>query len=99
MVFNRLSFVSVSFCGLIKGISLKICILSQLFVCVKINKRSFEPFCVWILSPELFYKTHIHRPEDLFGASFIQLQTGSVDVSISDSYTMACTISRGPTER
>ena len=30
------------FCGLIKGISPKICILC---VRVKINKRSFEPFC------------------------------------------------------
>ena len=28
---------------LIKGISQKICIL---YVCVKINKLSFEPFCV-----------------------------------------------------
>ena len=36
----------MSFCGLIKGISPKICILC---VCVKINKRSFEPFCVWML--------------------------------------------------
>ena len=33
----------MAFCGLIKGISPKICILS---VRVKINKRSFEPFCV-----------------------------------------------------
>ena len=36
----------MSFCGLIKGISPKICILC---VRVKINKRSFESFCVWIL--------------------------------------------------
>ena len=35
----------MSFCGLIKGISPKICILR---VRVKINKRAFEPFCVWI---------------------------------------------------
>ena len=35
----------MSFYGLIKGISPKICILC---VSVKINKRSFEPFCVWI---------------------------------------------------
>ena len=34
-----------SYCGLIKRISPKICILC---VRVKINKRSFEPFCVWI---------------------------------------------------
>ena len=33
----------VSFIGLIKGISPKICMLC---VRVKINKRSFEPFCV-----------------------------------------------------
>ena len=33
----------MSFCGLMKGISLKIYIL-----CVKINKHSFESFCVWI---------------------------------------------------
>ena len=38
----------MSFCSLIKGISRKICILC---VRVKINKRSFEPFRVWILSP------------------------------------------------
>ena len=37
----------MSFCGLTKGISPKMCILC---VCVQINKRSFEPFCVWILS-------------------------------------------------
>ena len=36
----------MSFCGLIKEISPKICILC---VRVKINKRSFEPFSVWIL--------------------------------------------------
>ena len=36
----------MSFCGFIKEISPKICILC---VRVKINKRSFEPFCVWIL--------------------------------------------------
>ena len=35
----------VSFCGLTKGISPKICILC---VSVKINKRSFEYFCIWI---------------------------------------------------
>ena len=35
----------MSFCGLTKRISSKICILS---VHVKINKRSFEPLCVWI---------------------------------------------------
>ena len=34
----------MSFCGLMKGISLKMCILC---VHVKINKRSFEPFCVF----------------------------------------------------
>ena len=34
------------FCGLINGISPEICILS---VRVKINKRSFEPFCFSIL--------------------------------------------------
>ena len=44
--FNHLSVVSVLFCGLTKGISLKICMLC---VRVKINKCSFEPFCVWIL--------------------------------------------------
>ena len=36
----------MSFCGLIKRISPKICIPC---VRVKINKRSFEPFCVWIV--------------------------------------------------
>ena len=39
----RLSVVQVSFYGLIMGVSPKICILC---VRVKINKRSFEPFCV-----------------------------------------------------
>ena len=36
----------LSFCGLTKGISPKICIL---YVRVKINKSSFEPFCDRIL--------------------------------------------------
>ena len=36
----------MSFCGFIKGISPKMCILC---VRVKINKRSFEPFCVLIV--------------------------------------------------
>ena len=52
---KRLILFSLSFCslfgawkivGMIKGISPKICILC---VRVKINKRSFEPFRVWIL--------------------------------------------------
>ena len=50
-----LSFFSlsvVSFCDLTKGISPKICILC---VRVKINKRSFEPFRVWILYTSLIY--------------------------------------------
>ena len=41
VVFDRLSVVYVSFCGLTKEISPKMCILC---VRVKINKRSFEPF-------------------------------------------------------
>ena len=41
-------------CGLIKGISPKVCILC---VRVKINKRSFEPFCVWMKIP-LFKKKY-----------------------------------------
>ena len=41
----------MSFCGLIKGISPKMCIQC---VRVKINKRSFEPFCVWILTTNEF---------------------------------------------
>ena len=36
----------MSFCGLINGMSPKSCILC---VRVKINKRSFEPFCFLIL--------------------------------------------------
>ena len=40
---NPLYQVTVLFCGLIKGIPPKMCILC---VPVKINKRSFEPFCV-----------------------------------------------------
>ena len=43
IVFDRLSVVQVSFYGLIMEVSPKICILC---VRVKINKRSFEPFCV-----------------------------------------------------
>ena len=46
IVFIRVSVVEVSFCGFINGISLKMCILC---VRVKINKRSFELFCVWVL--------------------------------------------------
>ena len=38
----------MSFCGLTKEISLKICILCSR---VKINKHLFEPFCVQILQP------------------------------------------------
>ena len=37
--------INVSFCGLIKEISRKMCILC---VRVQINKRSFQPFCVGI---------------------------------------------------
>ena len=46
IIFNCLTFVEVLFCGLMKGISLKICIL-----CVRVilNKHSCEPFWVWIL--------------------------------------------------
>ena len=43
----------MSFCGLIKGISLKICIL-HVHVIVKINKRLFETFCVWIFFFDAF---------------------------------------------
>ena len=44
--FDRLSsVVGVSLCGLTKEISPKMCVL---WVRVKINKRSFERFCVWI---------------------------------------------------
>ena len=39
-----------SFCGFIKGISPKMCII--LCVRVKIDKRSFEPF--WCLDPSQF---------------------------------------------
>ena len=46
IVINRLYVVQVSFCGLTKGISPKICVLCAR---VKTSKRSFEPFCVWIL--------------------------------------------------
>ena len=41
IVFSRFTVVSVSFCSLTKGITRKIC---RLWVCVIINKRSFEPF-------------------------------------------------------
>ena len=42
----------MSFCGLTKGISPKICILC---VRVKINKRLFGPVCVWISSERLWF--------------------------------------------
>ena len=45
-IFDCVSVVSVLFCGLIKGISSKNCILC---VCVEINKRSFEPFYVGVM--------------------------------------------------
>ena len=45
----------VSFCGLTKGISPKICILC---VRVKTNKRSFEPFCVKISVSGVKMDTH-----------------------------------------
>jgi len=40
----------VSFCGLIKAISTKLCVLC---VRIKINNRSFEPFCVRIVMTSL----------------------------------------------
>ena len=46
ITFKHLSVVEVSFYGLIKGISPK---MYTPCVRVKINKCSFEPFCVWIL--------------------------------------------------
>ena len=49
----------MSFCGLTKRIFPKICILC---VRVKINKRSFEPFCVWIL----FQNASSHSVSDFF---------------------------------
>ena len=51
LIFICLTVVEVSFCGLTKGISPNICILC---VCVIINMRSFEPFCVWILTKDEF---------------------------------------------
>ena len=41
IVFSRLTVAQVSFCGLTKGITPKIC---RLCVCVIINKCSFEAF-------------------------------------------------------
>ena len=49
----------MSFCGLTKGISPKICILC---VRVIINERSFEPFCVWIL----FWSASSHSVSDFY---------------------------------
>ena len=46
------------FCGLIKGISPKICILC---VRAKINKRSFEPFCVSIHGNRAKYMVEINK--------------------------------------
>ena len=53
--FSSFLTVYLSFCGLIKGISPKMCILC---VRVKINKRSFEPFLglVLLLSRFFFYR-------------------------------------------
>ena len=72
----------VSFCGLIKGISPNICILC---VRVKINKRSFKPFCVWITSGSFSVSVFVflndvsvsgdvalgsHEPSELTSGSF-----------------------------
>ena len=43
---------------LIKGISPNICLLC---VRVKINKRSFEPFCVWIFNFHVFIPRKIDQ--------------------------------------
>ena len=52
IVFNRLTVVYVSYCGLTQGISPEICILC---VRVIINKRSFEPFsCVCVFGSTFF---------------------------------------------
>ena len=51
-MFGEIPFIKPFICCLIvvlwldKGISPKMCILC---IRVKINKRSFEPFCIWIL--------------------------------------------------
>ena len=60
----------MSFCGLIKGIFPKICILC---VRVKINKRSFELFCVWILTGNefLFIKRHNLRRQEASSYVFL----------------------------
>ena len=43
---------------LTKGISPDICLLC---VCVKINKRSFEPVCVWIFNFHVFIPRKIDQ--------------------------------------
>ena len=45
-----------------KRISPKICILS---VRVKINKRSFEPFCVWIFQNENIRQLYVLNKKEL----------------------------------
>ena len=46
----------MSFCGLTKGISSNMCVR------VKIDKLSFEPFCLWIL----FQNASSHFASDCF---------------------------------
>ena len=48
------------FCGLIKGISPKFCVLCVHF---KINKHSFEPFCVWISGSGITFTSWQHFVE------------------------------------
>ena len=52
----------MSFCGLTNGISPKICILC---VRVIINKCSFEPFCVWILTKDEFVCVGMYKKKFL----------------------------------
>ena len=59
-IFGEILFIKPQqFCGLIKRISPKMCIPC---VRVKINKRSFKPFCVWIL----FQNASSHSVSDFY---------------------------------
>ena len=84
------------FCGLTKGISLKICILC---VCVIINKHSFEPFCVWICyyyyltqnicSPVADHAHHFMQP-------FPFLQTAAPEVPLTAAAALTTTPAPAP---
>ena len=75
----------MSFCGLIKGMYPISCILC---VRVKINKRSFEPFCVWIATdgePETAVSASLHKIESIKNQHkhFFPIKSQTCDSSVN----------------